>query len=47
MTAAGRQRPGAAAVAARGWLQAHKWLILRRLSQLSVLALFLPQTWKR
>jgi ferredoxin-type protein NapH len=32
---------GAEAIAAKGWLKAHKWLILRRLSQLSILALFL------
>ena len=38
-------RPGAAAVAARGWLSAHKWLILRRLSQLFFLLLFLAGPW--
>lgn len=32
---------GAEAVAAKGWLRAHKWLILRRLSQFGILALFL------
>ena len=32
---------GAEAVAAKGWLRAHKWLLLRRTSQLSILALFL------
>ncbi|HJW24915.1 MAG TPA: quinol dehydrogenase ferredoxin subunit NapH [Rhodocyclaceae bacterium] len=32
---------GAEAVAAKGWLRAHRWLILRRLSQLGILALFL------
>jgi hypothetical protein len=26
------RRPGSAAVAAKGWLRAHKWLILRRAS---------------
>lgn len=31
---------GAEAVAAKGWFKAHKWLILRRVSQLSLLALF-------
>lgn len=36
-----QQRPGADAIAARGWLSAHKWLLLRRLSQLGILALFL------
>ena len=34
-------RTGAEAVAAKGWLGAHKWLLLRRLSQLGILALFL------
>ncbi len=34
-------RPGAEAVASKGWLKAHKWLLLRRLSQLSILGLFL------
>jgi len=29
------------AIAQKGWLVAHKWLILRRLSQLSILGLFL------
>lgn len=35
------RRPGPAAVAARGWLAAHRWLLLRRLAQLGFLALFL------
>jgi ferredoxin-type protein NapH len=34
-------RVGADAVAAKGWLAAHRWLLLRRLSQLSILTLFL------
>jgi ferredoxin-type protein NapH len=34
-------RTGAEAVAAKGWLAAHKWLFLRRLSQLGILGLFL------
>jgi len=34
-------RIGAEAVAAKGWLRAHKWLLARRLSQLGILALFL------
>jgi len=34
-------RPGAEAVAKKGWLAAHRYLILRRISQLSILALFL------
>lgn len=33
--------PGKEAVAARGWLAAHKWLIARRASQVFFLALFL------
>jgi ferredoxin-type protein NapH len=32
---------GAGAVAEKGWWRAHKWLILRRFSQLFILALFL------
>jgi ferredoxin-type protein NapH len=35
------KRPGAEAVAAKGWLAAHRWLIARRVSQVAVLALFL------
>lgn len=35
------EKPGAEAVATKGWLAAHKWLILRRISQLSILALFM------
>jgi ferredoxin-type protein NapH len=39
---AGRNlNPGAEARAKKGWLKASQWLILRRLSQLAVLALFL------
>ena len=34
-------RTGAEAIAAKGWLSAHKWLLLRRLSQFGILALFL------
>ncbi len=34
-------RPGAEAIAERGWLAAHRYLILRRISQLGFLALFL------
>ena len=33
--------PGAETVRAKGWLGAHKWLLLRRLSQFGILALFL------
>lgn len=38
---ADRQRLGADAVTAKGWLRAHRWLLLRRASQLGILALFL------
>lgn len=34
-------RPGRAAIAAKGWLAAQRWLLLRRLSQLGILGLFL------
>ena len=34
-------RPGATAVAERGWLRAHGWLLARRASQLTILGLFL------
>jgi ferredoxin-type protein NapH len=37
--------PGAEAVLRRGWLGAYKWLLLRRFSQLSILALFLAGPW--
>ncbi len=33
--------PGSQAIEKKGWLLAHKWLIFRRLTQLSILALFL------
>ncbi|WP_417914828.1 quinol dehydrogenase ferredoxin subunit NapH [Candidatus Electronema sp. JM] len=32
---------GREAVATKGWLRAHKWLLLRRISQLGILGLFL------
>jgi len=35
------KRIGADAVATKGWWSAHRWLLLRRFSQLSILALFL------
>lgn len=38
-------RPGAEAVRVKGWLGAHRWLVLRRISQLTVLALFLSGPW--
>ncbi|MBQ0933505.1 quinol dehydrogenase ferredoxin subunit NapH [Ideonella sp. 4Y16] len=39
------QRPGAAAVQDKGWLAAHRWWLLRRLTQLALLALFLAGPW--
>jgi ferredoxin-type protein NapH len=36
-----KKRIGADAVAEKGWLAAHKWLILRRISQFGILGLFL------
>lgn len=36
-----KQTIGAEAVATKGFIQAYKWLLLRRLSQLSILGLFL------
>ena len=33
--------PGYEAVKEKGWLRAHKWLLLRRFSQLGILSLFL------
>ncbi len=38
-------RPGAEAVRVKGWFGAHRWLLLRRISQLTVLALFLSGPW--
>ncbi|WP_313951893.1 quinol dehydrogenase ferredoxin subunit NapH [Accumulibacter sp.] len=35
------KRPGAEAIAAKGWMAANKWLLLRRLCQLTILLLFL------
>ena len=39
--AAGKLHPGAEAIAVKGWFGAHKWLILRRMSQVGILVLFL------
>lgn len=33
--------PGAEAIVSKGWWKAHQWLLLRRISQLGILALFL------
>ena len=38
-------RAGKEALATKGWWGAHKWLALRRLSQISILALFLAGPW--
>lgn len=38
-------RIGQDAMAKKGWLGAHRWLVLRRFSQLAVLALFLSGPW--
>lgn len=35
------KRIGGEAVAAKGWIRAHKWLLLRRMSQFGMLSLFL------
>lgn len=39
------KRPGEEAIVVKGWLRAHKWLLLRRISQLGILALFLAGPW--
>lgn len=39
------QRIGADAIQAKGWLKSHQWLLLRRTSQLGLLALFLLGPW--
>lgn len=36
---------GAGASAEKGWLASHRWLILRRVSQLGILGLFLAGPW--
>lgn len=38
-------RPGTDAIAAKGWLSAHRWLLLRRASQLGILGVFLLGPW--
>ncbi|MGH1368903.1 MAG: quinol dehydrogenase ferredoxin subunit NapH [Maritimibacter sp.] len=45
MTSKANLIPGAEAIAAKGWLNAHRYLILRRLSQAFFLALFLIGPW--
>lgn len=39
------QDPGRTAITEKGWLRAHKWLLLRRVSQLGFLLLFLLGPW--
>ena len=39
------RRPGAEAMAQKGWLGANKWLLARRVTQLSILGLFLLGPW--
>lgn len=36
-----RSRPGIEVIETKGWFKAHKWLILRRISQLAILGIFL------
>jgi ferredoxin-type protein NapH len=43
--AAGPARPGQEAILVKGWLRAHRWLLMRRLVQLGLLALFLVGPW--
>jgi len=45
MSARTLNRPGQDAIESKGWLAAHKWLLLRRASQLGVLALFMIGPW--
>ena len=39
------EQPGTSAIATKGWLSAHKWLLLRRSSQLTILLVFLIGPW--
>lgn len=41
----GHGEVGSEAVASKGWLMAHKWLLLRRTSQIGILVLFLLGPW--
>jgi ferredoxin-type protein NapH len=45
MSARASNRVGQDAIVEKGWLAAHKWLLLRRISQLSILALFMLSPW--
>ena len=38
-------RPGAEAIERKGWFGAHRFLVLRRLTQLGILGLFLAGPW--
>lgn len=40
-----RSMPGSEAVRELGWFRAHKWLLLRRISQFGILGLFLLGPW--
>lgn len=40
-----KQQPGHSAIQKKGWLAGHKWLLMRRFSQLAVLGLFLLGPW--
>ncbi len=39
------RKPSAEAIAAKGWLPAHRWLLIRRTVQLAILATFLAGPW--
>ena len=43
--ATGLTNPGAEAIRQKGWLRAHKWLLLRRAAQVFFLAIFLTGPW--
>lgn len=45
MSAVLKTPPGTEAIAEQGWLKAHRWLLLRRTTQLAVLLLFLVGPW--
>ncbi len=40
-----KTRPGQEAIETKGWLKAHQWLLLRRVSQALILLLFLSGPW--
>ncbi len=42
---AGKKGIGVEAIRRKGWMKAHKWLLLRRLSQVGILGLFLLGPW--